>query len=78
MEKYLIAFSLSGDRDSEWREVTATDRETAQYVYDALLPLPDLHMIELCEWTPGDEGALGHYAPGRYVVLSARGGPDDE
>jgi hypothetical protein len=76
--KYLIAFRLSDDRDSEWREVTATDRETAQYVYDALLPLPRLHSIELYEWRPGGEGVLRHYAPGGYVVLSARGGLGDE
>jgi hypothetical protein len=60
MEKYLIAFRLSGDHDDAWREVTAADRETAQYVYDGLLPLPDLHSIELYEWRPAAEGALGH------------------
>jgi hypothetical protein len=78
MEKYLIAFRLSGDRDSEWREVTATDRKTVQYVYDALLPLPDLHSIALYEWRSAAEGALSRYAPGGYVVLSARRGPGDE
>jgi hypothetical protein len=72
MEKYVIAFRVSGDHDSARREVTATDRETAQYVYDALLRLPDLHSIELYEWRPAAEGALGHYAPGSYVVLLAK------
>jgi hypothetical protein len=72
MEKYIIVFRLSGDHDGAWREVTATDRETARRVYDALLPLPDLHSIELYEWRQGAEGALGRYAPGSYVVLSSK------
>jgi hypothetical protein len=72
MEKYLIAFRLSGDHDDAWREVTAADRETAQYVYDGLLPLPDLHSIELYEWRPAADGALGLYAPGSYVVLLSK------
>jgi hypothetical protein len=73
MEKYLVAFRMSGDRGSRLREITATDHETAQHVYAALQRLPDLHTIKLCEWRPGGEGALGRYAPGYYVVLSASG-----
>jgi hypothetical protein len=73
VKKYRVAFRISNHSGSELHEVTTPDRKTAQYVYTALQSLPDLHMIEMCEWRPGDEGVPGYYAPGRYVVLSATG-----